>query len=113
MVAGGLLKNPVVMQIYADVLRRPLHLIGSEQGPALGPRDPRRGRRRASTPTSTPRPTRWGAQERDAYVPDERRAPTPTTPLYATTSRLHDHFGRGGDDVMHRLRRPRTRRARP
>ena len=35
-VAGGLLKNPVVMQIYADVLRRPLHLIGSEQGPALG-----------------------------------------------------------------------------
>ena len=24
------------MQIYADVLRRPLHLIGSEQGPALG-----------------------------------------------------------------------------
>ena len=35
-VAGGLLKNPFVMQIYADVLRRPLHLIGSEQGPALG-----------------------------------------------------------------------------
>ena len=35
-VAGGLLKNRFVMQIYADVLRRPLHLIGSEQGPALG-----------------------------------------------------------------------------
>ena len=35
-VAGGLLKNPVIMQIYADVTRRPLHLIDSEQGPALG-----------------------------------------------------------------------------
>ena len=34
--AGGLLKNPVVMQIYADVTRMPLHLIGSDQGPALG-----------------------------------------------------------------------------
>ena len=35
-VAGGLLKNPVVMQIYADVTRFPLHLIDSDQGPALG-----------------------------------------------------------------------------
>ena len=35
-VAGGLQKNAFLMQIYADVLRRPLHLIGSEQGPALG-----------------------------------------------------------------------------
>ena len=35
-VAGGLLKNSFVMQVYADVLRRPLHVIGSEQGPALG-----------------------------------------------------------------------------
>ena len=35
-VAGGLTKNPVLMQIYADVLRLPLSVIGSEQGPALG-----------------------------------------------------------------------------
>ncbi|HEX3279218.1 MAG TPA: ribulokinase, partial [Thermoleophilaceae bacterium] len=35
-VAGGLLKNPVIMQIYADVTQMPLHLIASEQGPALG-----------------------------------------------------------------------------
>src|SRR3954454_18979431 len=32
-VAGGLIRNPLVMQIYADVLRRPLHLLDSEQGP--------------------------------------------------------------------------------
>ena len=35
-VAGGLLKNRFLMQVYADVLRRPLSVIGSEQGPALG-----------------------------------------------------------------------------
>ncbi len=35
-VAGGLAKNRLLMQIYADVLRLPLSLIGSEQGPALG-----------------------------------------------------------------------------
>ena len=34
--AGGLLKNPFVMQVYADVLRRPLSVISSDQGPALG-----------------------------------------------------------------------------
>src|SRR3954462_10246459 len=30
-VAGGLVKNPLVMQIYADVLRMPLSVIGSDQ----------------------------------------------------------------------------------
>ena len=35
-VAGGLIKNPMIMQVYADVTRRPLHLIDSEQGAALG-----------------------------------------------------------------------------
>ena len=35
-IAGGLMRNEAVMQIYADVTRRPLSLIGSEQGPALG-----------------------------------------------------------------------------
>ncbi|GAP54051.1 ribulokinase [Arthrobacter sp. Hiyo6] len=35
-VAGGLLKNPLLMQIYADVTGLPLSTIGSTQGPALG-----------------------------------------------------------------------------
>lgn len=35
--AGGLsAKNPLMMQIYADVLNRPIFIIGSEQGSALG-----------------------------------------------------------------------------
>src|SRR5450756_1289966 len=35
-VAGGLLKNTLLMQIYADVTRLPLSTMTSEQGPALG-----------------------------------------------------------------------------
>ena len=35
-VAGGLAKNALLMQIYADVTRLPLSVIDSEQGPALG-----------------------------------------------------------------------------
>ena len=35
-VAGGLLKNATLMQCYADVLRMPISVIASEQGPALG-----------------------------------------------------------------------------
>ena len=44
-VAGGLLKNALLMQIYADVTSLPLSTIGSEQGPGAGLGDPRRGRR--------------------------------------------------------------------
>ena len=35
-VAGGLAKNALLMQVYADVTRLPLSIIDSEQGPALG-----------------------------------------------------------------------------
>ena len=35
-IAGGLLKNRLLMQIYADVTRLPLSIVASEQGPALG-----------------------------------------------------------------------------
>jgi L-ribulokinase len=35
-VAGGLLKNAFLMQMYCDVLQLPLSVINSSQGPALG-----------------------------------------------------------------------------
>jgi L-ribulokinase len=102
-VAGGLLKNPFVMQIYADVLRRPLHLIGSEQGPALG------SAIHAAVAAGAHDDVRaaaaaMGKLERDAYAPDAAAADAYDA-LYALYTRLHDHFGRD-DDLMHRLRRP-------
>jgi L-ribulokinase len=105
--AGGLIKNPAIMQIYADVTRMPLHLIGSEQGPALG------SAMHAAVAAGVHPDIRTAAAamakvRRDAYVPDERRADDYDV-LYEHYLRLHDHFGRGGDDVMHRLRNVRPR----
>jgi L-ribulokinase len=105
--AGGLVANPVVMQAYADVLRAPLHVIGAEQGPALG------AAMHAAVAAGVHPDIRAAAAAmahvtRDAYVPDELRADAYDA-LYARYVRLHDHFGRGGDDVMHRLRDVRPR----
>jgi L-ribulokinase len=106
-VAGGLVKNPMLMQIYADVARRPLHVAGSDQAPALG------SAMHAAVAAGVYGDIRAAAAEmgrvvRDAYVPDERRAGAYDA-LYEHYGRLHDHFGRGGDDVMHRLRDLRPR----
>ncbi|MFP5071242.1 hypothetical protein ACLFMI_16470 [Pseudonocardia nantongensis] len=49
-----------------------------------------------------------GAVHREAYRPDPERARTYDA-LYAEYLRLHDHFGRGQNDVLHRLRTIRTR----
>jgi L-ribulokinase len=106
-VAGGLIKNPVLMQIYADVVRMPLHLIGSDQGPAFG------AAMHAAVaagvhPDIHAAATAMGSARRDAYVPDAARADAYDA-LFAHYRRLHDHFGRGGDDVMHALRELRPR----
>jgi L-ribulokinase len=106
-VAGGLVKNPLVMQIYADVLRMPLHIGGSDQGPALG------SAMHAAVAAGLHADIRaaaaaMGRLVRDAYVPDPRNADAYDL-LYERYERLHDHFGRGGDDVMHALRDLRPR----
>jgi L-ribulokinase len=100
--AGGLIKNPLIMQIYADVCRMPLHVLASEQGPALG------SAMHAAVAAGVHPDIRAASAamsrvDRDAYVPDERRADAYDA-LYEHYTRLYDHFGRGGDDVMHRLR---------
>jgi L-ribulokinase len=104
-VAGGLVKNALVMQIYADVLRRPLHLIGSDQGPALGAAMHAAVAAGAYEDIEAAAQT-MGKLTRDAYLPDAAAADV-YDELFADYTSLHDHFGRGGDDVMHRLRRPR------
>jgi L-ribulokinase len=105
--AGGLVKNPFVMQVYADVTRMPIHVIGSDQGPALGSAI-HAAVAAGAYPNIFAASAAMGRVTRDAHVPDERRADA-YEPLYEGYTRLHDHFGRGGDDVMHRLRHPRTR----
>ena len=102
-VAGGLLKNPVIMQIYADVTRFPLHLIESEQGPALGSAM-HAAVAAGEYPDIRAAAAKMGRARRDAFVPDPKSADAYDA-LYAHYRALHDHFGDGA--MMHELRRPR------
>jgi L-ribulokinase len=104
-VAGGLLKNQFLMQVYADVLRRPLSLIGSEQGPALGSAI-HAAVAAGAYPDVPAASAAMGRRTEAAYVPDETRADGYDR-LYAEYRELHDHFAgsaHGGSGVLHRLR---------
>ena len=101
-VAGGLLKNHLLMQIYADVLRMPLSVIGSDQGAALGSAIHAAVAAGAypDVPTAA---AAMGRLRRNAYRPIPGNSAV-YDELFAEYTRLHDHFGRGGNDLMRRLR---------
>ncbi|MGW5671497.1 ribulokinase [Micromonospora sp. NPDC003776] len=101
-VAGGLTANRLLMQIYSDVTNRPLSLLGSAQGPALGSAI-HAAVAAGGYPDVYAASAAMGRVDRDAYRPDPGRARAYDA-LYAEYRSLHDHFGRGGDDVMSRLR---------
>ena len=100
-VAGGLLKNGLLMQIYADVCRRPLSVIGSAQGPALGSAIHAAVAAGAYADVHTAAEA-MGRVQHAVHLPDADRTAVYDA-LYADYRRLHDHFGRGGG-VLHRLR---------
>ncbi|PRX55662.1 L-ribulokinase [Nonomuraea fuscirosea] len=99
-VAGGLLKNPFLMQVYADVLRRPLSVIGSDQGPALGSAIHAAVAAGAYSSIEEAAAA-MGKRTENAYVPDQARADAYDR-LYAEYRRLHDFFGDG--KMLHALR---------
>jgi L-ribulokinase len=106
-VAGGLLKDTFVMQVYADVLNRPLSLITSSQGPALG--SAIHAAVAAGAYPDVPAAAAAMGSKRDAvYTPDPANTAV-YDELYAEYVTLHDYFGRGTNEVMHRLRRLRDR----
>ncbi|HEU5419117.1 MAG TPA: ribulokinase [Streptosporangiaceae bacterium] len=105
--AGGLLKDTFVMQVYADVLRRPLSVIVSDQGPALG--SAIHAAVAAGAYDGVPAAAAAMGGKREAvFTPDSASADT-YDELYAEYVRLHDYFGRGANEVMHRLRAIRDR----
>ena len=100
-VAGGLLKNRFLMQVYSDVLRMPISTIASDQGSALGSAI-HAAVAAAAYPDVRSAGNRMGALNRAAYTPNAQAADAYDR-LYAEYLQLHDYFGRGGNDVMHRL----------
>jgi L-ribulokinase len=101
-VAGGLLKNELLMQIYADITGLQLSTIGSSQGPALG------AAIHAAVaagwyPDIRAAAAAMGSAPGAVYtpIPDNVAAYEELFREYRT---LHDYFGRGTNDVMHRLK---------
>ena len=101
-VAGGLLKNPLLMQIYADVINLPLSVIDSEQGPALGSAI-HAAVAAGAYPDVRTAAAAMGRVKRGVYrpIPENVRA---YDELFAEYTTLHDYFGRGANEVMHRLK---------
>jgi L-ribulokinase len=101
-VAGGLATNTLLMQIYADVTRRPLSVVASAQGPAQGSAI-HAAVAAGCYPDVSAAAEAMGRVHEKAYRPDEGHSQAYDA-LYAEYQTLHDHFGRGGNAVMHRLR---------
>jgi len=101
--AGGLPeKNALLKQIYADVTGRPFKLAGSPQAPALG------SAMHAAVAAGI-YPNIEAAAETMGKLKDEVVEPIAAhrpiyDQLYADYKMLYDTFGRGGNDVMKRLK---------
>jgi L-ribulokinase len=109
---GGLPeRNRLLMQIYADVTGREISVASSPQAPALG----------SAMWAAVAAGSAAGGYDRIAdaaaamahlreerYLPDAARAAV-YDELYAEYRTLHDHFGRGANDAMKRLRAIRDR----
>lgn len=101
--AGGLLKNKFLMQMYADVTRIPLSISGSALAGSLG--SAILGAVAAGEyPDTYAAAKAMGSKITNAYIPNEENSKK-YDKLYAEYIKLHDYFGRGGNDVMHRLKK--------
>ena len=101
-IAGGLIKNKMLMQIYADVTGRELSVAASSQGPALGSAI-HAAVAAGAYPDIYAAADAMGQSIKGAYKPilEHQRV---YDALYTEYKFLHDHFGRGANDVMKRLK---------
>ncbi|WP_285731093.1 ribulokinase [Nocardiopsis sp. ATB16-24] len=101
-IGGGMVRNPFVLQVYADVLDRPLRVVASEYGCAVGAAI-HAAVAAGAYPDIHAASEAMGRVREEAVVPDPARAVV-YDELYSVYSELHDHFGRGGSRSLHRLR---------
>ena len=104
-VVGGLVKNALLMQIYADVTGLPLSLGGSEQGPALGSAI-HAAVAAGAYPDVPAAAAVMGSRIDNVYLPDPVNSAI-YDEMYAEYRELHDYFGRGGNGLMRSLRQRR------
>lgn len=105
--SGGISqKDPMTMQIYADVIKRPIKIAGSTQGPALGAAifgAVAAGSSRGGYDSPFDAAKVMGKLKDTVYLPIEENSRV-YDKLYEEYSILHDYFGRGENDVMKRLK---------
>ena len=106
--SGGIAqKSPMVMQIYADIINMPIKIAGSTQGPALGSAifgAVAAGKEKGGYDSVFDAAKVMGKLKDVIYqtIPENVAV---YDQLYAEYSILHDYFGRGGNDVMKRLKK--------
>ena len=105
--SGGISqKDPMTMQIYADVLNMPIKIAGSLQGPALGSAifaSCAAGAAAGGYDDIFTAARAMGSVKDTVYHPDPDNARTYEF-LFREYRILHDYFGRGGNEVMKRLK---------
>ncbi len=108
MAIGGLAdRSPLFVRIYADVTGRQLHIAKTSQGGALG------SAMHAAVAAGS-YATIGEASKHMSGLRDITYTPIPQNQhiydqLYAEYVQLHDYFGRGGNDVMKRLKHLREK----
>ncbi len=104
---GGIArKNPLFMQIYADVCGREIRIGRSAQTSALGSAmfgTVAAGKAKGGYDTIREAASAMGGTDPKPVVPDPE-AHAVYNELYSEYLKLHDWFGRGGNDVMKHLR---------
>ena len=112
---GGIAKkNPMMMQIYADVLNRELRIVRSAQTPALGSAifgAVAAGSAAGGYDSIAAAARKMGGVDERVYRPDPENSAV-YDELFSEYAQLHDYFGRGGNDVMKRLKALRARQHR-
>lgn len=105
--AGGISqKDPMTMQIYADVINMPVYIAGSEQGPALGAAifgAVAAGKERGGYDSLFDASQVMGKLKDVVYRPIPENVAV-YQKLFEEYTILHDYFGRGANDVMKRLK---------
>jgi len=105
--SGGISqKDPMTMQIYADIINMPIKIAGSTQGPALGSAifgAVAAGKAAGGYDSPIDAALVMGKLRDTVYTPIPENVAAYDR-IYAEYDILHDYFGRGANDVMKRLK---------
>lgn len=101
-VAGGLVKNRYLMQMYSDILNMSISTIDSSQGPALGSAIHAAVAVGAYSDIHSASKI-MGGKNRNQYLPNDSVVAS-YDELFQKYSTVHDYFGKKSNEIMHGLK---------